>query len=156
MIQKNKFFSKKDRLKLRFFRKIKINKTSRCWEWQASKSFDGYGRIVCNKRLQMAHRVSWLIYNGTIKNKLYVLHKCHNPPCVNPKHLYLGTHRQNMIDALINDKTVAAINKNKTHCKNGHPFYGENLVLWRGKRGCKICKARNTKNYKAKKAREIE
>jgi hypothetical protein len=65
---------------------------SGCWEWQAYRGKLGYGRVV-NKHFPggYAHRIAWRITNGDIPNGLCVCHKCSNPSCCNPDHLYLGT-----------------------------------------------------------------
>ncbi len=75
-----------------------IFKTPKCWEWTASLDGDGYGKTKIGKRFLQAHRASWEIHNGPIPNGLWVLHKCDNPKCVNPDHLYLGNHLQNVRD----------------------------------------------------------
>lgn len=71
-----------------------------CWEWIAGKGRDGYGSIRSKGKSVGAHRVSWEIHNGPILGGLLVCHKCDNPPCVNPDHLFLGTQRDNAKDSV--------------------------------------------------------
>lgn len=70
---------------------------SRCWEWTAAKSCFGYGHIGIKKKVYAAHRISWLIHTGEMP-KLCVLHKCDNPACIRPDHLFLGTRADNHRD----------------------------------------------------------
>jgi hypothetical protein len=70
---------------------------SHCWEWPGSLNARGYGaRKESGEHL--AHRITWVIANGPIPEGLFVCHICDNPPCVNPAHLFLGSHRDNMRD----------------------------------------------------------
>lgn len=70
-----------------------------CWLWHGSKKFDHYGVITLpNKKRQAAHRFSWELFNGPIQAGLLICHKCDRGPCVNPDHLFLGTHKDNMLD----------------------------------------------------------
>lgn len=81
--------------------KIKKNNRTQCWEWTGCLCA-GYGRVQerpGHKALILAHRLSWQLANGPIPKGLSILHKCDNPPCVNPKHLYAGTSSDNMKDA---------------------------------------------------------
>ncbi len=88
-----------ERLKERFWKKVEIRGEDDCWEWTAALNTSGYGHIqVSTKRLSVAHRVCYMLRFGDIPPKMLVCHSCDNPKCVNPKHLWIGTHNQNMED----------------------------------------------------------
>lgn len=76
----------------------------KCWEWQRSTDKDGYGQFYLMDdtgwHRQLSHRGSWEMINGEIPKGLCVLHKCDNPKCVNPKHLFLGTKLDNTLDMI--------------------------------------------------------
>lgn len=76
----------------------KVIKSDTCWLWNAAKHKDGYGRFYFNNRNQRAHRIAWILTNGDIELGLNVCHKCDTPLCVNPNHLFLGTHSDNTND----------------------------------------------------------
>lgn len=69
-----------------------------CIGWTAAKNNKGYGRILVGKGAKLAHRVSWQLANGDIPKGKFVLHRCDNPICVNVKHLFLGTQKDNIED----------------------------------------------------------
>lgn len=103
-----------------------------CWEWQAYRHHKGgYGRVWYQDRLQMAHRVSYMVFVGPIPEGMTVDHLCFNGGCINPEHLRLLSHLEN---SRLQRKGLA------THCQRGHEFTPENTWTASGtRRTCKTC-----------------
>lgn len=85
----------------RFLMCIQENPETKCWEWVALRRKDEgyeYGCFSMNGRMKRAHRVMWEWINGAIPPRIFICHRCDNPPCCNPDHLFAGTQQQNMDD----------------------------------------------------------
>jgi hypothetical protein len=78
----------------------KVAKGDGCWNWIGRRNALGYGflKALNGRRQVRAHRISWELHFGPIPDGLAVLHRCDNPPCVRPDHLFLGTQTDNMRD----------------------------------------------------------
>ena len=138
----------------RFNAKWALNESNGCWEWTAMRDRDGYGSMWGGKELGKednlrAHRVSWMLHRGELPDDKLVLHRCDNPRCVNPDHLFIGTGKDNIQDALAKGRlhpnpangclAAAARQRAKTHCPKGHAYSGENLRVYSGNRYCREC-----------------
>ena len=88
-----------------------VKRKGGCWEWIGPRDRYGYGRASRIKKPVRCHRYVWEQYNGPIPDGLCVLHSCDNPPCLNPAHLRLGTHQQNVNDRSSRGRGVVPIRK---------------------------------------------
>jgi hypothetical protein len=91
-----------------FWTLVRKSGEDECWLWQGGFSDRNYGRFRFGGRAQYAHRLSWIFINGPVPRGIFVLHSCDNPPCCNPKHLWLGTNEDNIADRTRKGRTVAS------------------------------------------------
>lgn len=84
------------------YSKLSVDEITGCWNWTGSLFDGGYGVFKCrnlNNNVPMnASRASWIIHHGFPEGRLWVLHRCDNPACCNPGHLFLGSYKDNVID----------------------------------------------------------
>ena len=119
----------------RFWSKVK--KTDSCWIWTGYRDKDGYGRFGIDEKIKhKAHRFSYELVNGKIPNNQEIDHLCKNTSCVNPDHLEIVTHQEN-----IKRSNVGINQSSKTHCPQGHEFTKENTYYRKDRfgRGCQTC-----------------
>jgi hypothetical protein len=78
----------------------RIEIVDECWHWIGALDRHGYGAVSPNSGQRSSHRLAYNLYKGEIPNSMEVCHSCDNPQCCNPEHLFLGTHADNMNDAI--------------------------------------------------------
>lgn len=76
-----------------------VEKTENCWKWHGRTDTGGYGGLSIGGKEFKAHRASYLVHHGEIPDGMFICHHCDNPPCTNPDHLFLGTPKDNVLDA---------------------------------------------------------
>lgn len=131
-----------------------------CWEWLGYRLPAGYGLVKIDGVRDLTHRQSWrLAHPGEeIPKGFYVCHRCDNPPCVNPAHLFLGEPVDNHRDMKEKGRGIGG----KTHCAAGHEYTPENTTwIPRRKTGqlyrrCRECRrAASHRHYLSQKARGL-
>lgn len=121
-----------------------------CWLWIGAKNRDGYGVIEYRpergkKKHALAHRISYEYFIGKIPLGLTLDHLCRKPGCVNPRHLEPVTSVENVMRG----ETITAKFARATHCVNGHPFDGNNLIQRKaGGRACRTCHIQNLRKMR--------
>ena len=91
-----------------------VTRENDCWIWQKSFGSHGYGNIgTGGQRNETVHRVSYEVFNGTIPEKMLVLHSCDNRKCCNPEHLRVGTYKENLTDRDTRSKRAVVMTMDK-------------------------------------------
>ncbi len=85
----------------------RVDRSGDCWEWRATRLKNRYGSVKLHGKMYKAHRVAWFLVNGDIPAGLHICHRCDNPSCVRPEHLFAGTARDNMRDKVAKGRHVS-------------------------------------------------
>jgi hypothetical protein len=117
-----------------------------CWQWKGAANDSGYGYFGFEGKMQLAHRVSYQIFNGGIAPGLHVCHSCDNRLCVRPDHLWLGTAKNNMNDRDAKGRSTKDRHF-KPHCSRGHPWTAE-TTFRNGGPHCRICNRERAKEWR--------
>ena len=149
-----------------FWSKVDKRSDDECWEWLGPRANpksgapSGYGRIYIRRKINQAHRVSYELVNGPIPEGLVLDHLCRNPCCVNPAHLEPVSQQENVLRG----EGRTARNAAKTHCVNGHPLVGDNLIARTRKfrnytgveRNCRQCQTERKRDYRREDGAKLE
>ncbi len=100
-----------------FWKGVDVRGENDCWEWVGYKDKNGYGSISINNYPNKTHRYVWEIMYGYIPEGMCVCHSCDNPPCCNPKHLWLGTVGENTRDMINKGRKVVKYGEENHHHK---------------------------------------
>jgi hypothetical protein len=125
----------------------KTKQNGDCLEFTGALSDLGYGKVGYKGKVYMAHRLAYQLKNGGIPTGAVICHKCDNPACINPEHLFVGTHKDNIQDMIQKGRRKGRTRKDV--CVNGHEMSGDNVYIYKTDkyniRQCKACKKTRTK-----------
>lgn len=133
----------------------KVNKLENgCWQFTGAKDKDGYGLVYLNGKQYKAHRIAVDCYDST----KIVMHWCDYPSCVNPCHLKIATHYDNVHDMINKGRNNFFLSNNRitkpmvSHCKYGHEYSKENTRIYKTERHCRQCeRLRSKRRYETSK-----
>lgn len=122
------FEQKLEYLKKSFFKDVIVK--NGCWEWKGYKDKKGYAKLSCIAKAGTSYgnRASWMIRNGKIQDGLCVLHKCDNPECTNPDHLFLGEKKDNSLDMVEKNRSLKGSRHKKAKLKETDILNIRNMI----------------------------
>lgn len=135
-----------------FWSYVAISGSDECWLWKGAHRDSGYGQFALFDHGNVpasAHRIAYGLANTGIPKGMHVLHRCDNPPCCNPAHLFAGTQKDNMADKKQKGRDPRT---QQTHCKRGHEFTPDNTYAKKNGsgsvgRGCRECLSFHSREY---------
>ena len=132
----------KEQIKIdNFYKYVNPEPNTGCWLWGGYTMPRGYGHFSIGAKSHLAHRISFIFFKED-PGDLEVCHKCDNPYCVNPEHLFKGTRKDNMMDMAKKGRCKTGM-KDMPYCKRGHARTPDNLYIRGGRHGCRQCRKIN-------------
>lgn len=138
-----------------FWKKADKRGTNECWKWTGCKTPSGYGKVSMDNKTLYAHRIAYLWEIGDIPTDMELDHTCRNRDCVNPRHLQVVSHRENIVRAVPHKQGGwgGGGRGRMEYCKRGHLMSESAHVSPDGKRKCRACERMRRAQLRAKKAK---